>query len=259
MLRATEGSPPRSPDVGAPPRSTRSWSLPNRFPRLLGPGRAQNSETFSDGRHLHLRPAHRRREDRVRRAGRAVPLRVEHPPAFDRESGGSRDAPGTGPAAARGRRRADHPRMGRGRSGFLGTGIPRSGSSRPPASGWRAVTSATGSRCRTSRGGRLRTWSWDGIPNSPAPLGRPALAPVGAEPLRWVGVSASLAVMTRRRRRGGPHRPPVPARCPDEPGPRPLDAIGRTAARRPPDASRTTTGCASSAAATSAGHPSPRW
>ena len=213
----------------------------------------RDRETFADHRHLVIY-GQRTADDRLAFGGRGAPyhfgsgIRPEH----DREPAVFRRCTGCWWTCCRPSRALRSRTRGAGPWASLATGAPRSAWTRPPDSAGPGGTSGTASRRRTSRGGPLPTWSWVGTPTScgcpGSTTGRRSWEP---EPLRWVGVSASLAMMTRadaeEARTGRPSR-----RAPDEPGPRPLMSSAPAPMDRP-------TGCASSAAATSAGHPSPRW
>ena len=113
----------------------------------------------------HLRPAHRGRPVRLRRAGRAVPLRFGHGrPLRPGRAGGRRPGRGAAPALPRHPRRPHHPPLGRRRWPCPGTGLRRSASTATPAWAGPAATWATACRPPTWPDGPWPTWCWAGTP-----------------------------------------------------------------------------------------------
>ena len=162
----------------------------------------------------HLRAAHRRRPDRLRRPRRAVPLGLDDPARVRRGAHRLRraahDAARPAPPA---RRHRVHPRVGRParhRPRLAPVGRP---GTRRPASAAPVATSATASPRATWPAAPWPTWC----------CGRDtaltALPWVGhrsprwePEPLRWLGINAGLQLAAARRPRGGVDRSPGAAR-----------------------------------------------
>ena len=170
-------------------------------------------ETFTDQRHLIIY-GQRTADGRLAFGGRGAPyhfgsrIRPEQRPRAGRLR---RAAPGAGRPAARDRGGARSPTRGAARSASPATGAPRWGWTSAPGWPGQAATSATAS-ATTNLAGRTLA---DLVLDRDSDLVRlpwvdhrsPRWEP---EPLRWLGVSAALAMMTgadaEERRTGRPSR-----------------------------------------------------
>ncbi len=218
--------------------------------RRLGPGRAARpGDLHRPPPPDRLRPAHRGRPAGVRRPGRAVPLRLRDPA---RARPGARRvrcaAPACWSTCCRPSRTPRSRTRGADRWASPRDWCASVGLDKATGLGWAGGyvgdgVSTTNLAGRTladlvlGRDSDLVRLPWV---DHRSPLWEP-------EPLRWLGVSASLAGDDRGRRRGGPHRPPIPTSGADgadagsltaDLAIRPASAprAGRTAHRRPADA-----------------------